>query len=99
VTTPALLETGATTVEYRQRLVLALYSCRRRYLGAKQEEPMAQVHSDRQVPLVEYRPKAPTASLQQLRELSGVLPITLPAPVAELLDESEDEASAERGCD
>ena len=40
----------------------------------------------KQVPLTEHHPKAPDASVEQIRKLAGIVRLTRPVPTVEGLD-------------
>ncbi len=53
----------------------------------------------KQVPLVEYHPKAPDASPERLRQLAGSIPFKGEAPSTELLGQPEEDSAVERARD
>jgi hypothetical protein len=53
----------------------------------------------KQVPLVEYHPKAPDASPERLRRLAGSIPFKGEVPSTKFLDQPEEAPATERACD
>jgi hypothetical protein len=53
----------------------------------------------KQVPSIEYHPKAPDASPERLRRLAGSIPFRGEVPSTKFLDQPEDTPAAERARD
>jgi hypothetical protein len=53
----------------------------------------------KQVPVTVHHPKAPGASIEALRRLSGVVALTRPVPDVSMFDEEPDEVPLSRARD